>query len=59
MKRINKFIDKYGSIFDPLIFQFDGVSYIPYRHKDGTRSYHEIPRKEKGNEDKTNNGRLH
>jgi len=51
MKRINKFIGKYGSMFDPLIFQFDGVLYIPYRHKDGTRSYHEIPRKGKRNEE--------
>jgi len=51
MKCINKFIDKYGSMFDPLIFQFDGVLYIPYHHSDGTVSYREIPRKEKGNEE--------
>jgi len=45
MKQVDKFIDKYGSFFDPLIFQFDGVYYIPYRHPDGTVSYREIKKK--------------
>lgn len=44
MKRIDKFIAKYGYIFDPLIFEFDGVKYIPYKHSDGTISYHRVSR---------------
>ena len=42
MKQIDKFIDKYGSMFDPLAFQFDGVTYITHQNKDGTISYHQI-----------------
>lgn len=42
MKQIDKFIDKYGSMFDPLAFQFDGVTYITHKNKDGTISYHQI-----------------
>lgn len=47
MKQIDKFINKYGFSFDPLIFQFDGQSYIPHHHTDGSVSYHQISSTEK------------
>jgi len=47
MKRIDKFIDKYGSMFDPLIIQFDGVYYMPHYNQDGTVSYREIKKEKK------------
>ena len=43
MKQIDKFISKYGHQFDPLLFRFDGETYIPYQHNDGTVSYHHLP----------------
>ena len=56
MKRIDKFIDKYGPSFDPLIFSFDGESYITHRNSDGTTSYRELkPQKGTYHVDRTSN----
>ena len=59
MKRIDKFINKFGPSFDPLIFSFDGVSYLTRRNSDGTTSYRELkPQKGTYYVDRTSNDSL-
>lgn len=55
MKRIDKFIDKYGPSFDPLIFSFDGESYITHRNSDGTTSYRELKPQGENHVERTSN----